>query len=80
MFQGVLDGVHVIVIVVAKGLPSHFAPDQFLGVALGTVSRQPAQRQIVRDDQRLGPMSVRPIQEHQEVFVWMPPGHFRQIK
>ena len=53
LFQGVFDRVHVLEIVVAKGLSAHFAPDQFLGVASGTLSRQPGQRQIVRDDRRL---------------------------
>ena len=79
VFQGVFDGVHRVIIVIAKGLPADFAPDQLLGVALRTVSRQPCQRQVGRHHQRLGPMPARPVQEHQNVFVGMPPGDFGQI-
>ena len=80
LFQGVFDRVHRIIIVIAKGLPAHFSPDQFLGVALRAVSWQPVQGQVLGHDQRLGLMPARPIQEHQNMFIGMPPGHFRQIE
>ncbi len=65
---------------IAKGLAAHFAPDQFLRVALRTVSRQPVQGQVAGHDQRFSPMPARPVQEHQNMFVGMPPGNFRQIQ
>ena len=80
LFQGVFDRVHRIIIVIAKRLPAHFAPDQFLGVALRAVSWQPVQGQVIGHGQCLGLMPARPIQEHQNMFVGMPPGHFRQIE
>ena len=60
--QGVLDRVHRVIIVIAKGLPAHFPPDQFLGVALRAVSGQPIQGQVAWHHQRLGPMPACPIQ------------------
>jgi len=44
------DRVHRIIIVIAKGLPAHFSPDQFLGVALRAVSWQPVQGQVLGHD------------------------------
>ena len=79
-FERAFHGVHRVVIVVAKRLAAHFAPDQFLRVALRAVSRQPVQREVLRPHQRLGAMPARPIQEHQNVLVGMPAGHFGQIQ
>ena len=78
--QGVFDGVHRVIIVIAKRLPAHLPPDQFLGVALRAVSGQPIQGQVVRHYQRLGPMPACPIQKHQNVLVGMPLGDFGQIQ
>ena len=79
-FQGGLDRVHRVVIVVTERLAPHFPPDPFLRVALRAVRGQPVEREVVRHHQAVGLMPAGAIQEHENVLLGMPARDFGQVE